>query len=53
MKYKVCNDHIDLAIDMYVDDNELAPEIHLIDQEEKLSTVCHFCQNHAIYLVGN
>lgn len=53
MKYKVCSEHIDMAIDTYVDENEVAPEINLLNQDEKLSTSCEFCQNKAIYIVGN
>lgn len=47
-----CEEHIDIAIDMYVDKMEKAPNISLIsvDKYEKL---CDFCANKAVYIVGN
>jgi CxxH/CxxC protein (TIGR04129 family) len=48
-----CEDHIELAIDMYVDEKELAPEIEKLDNNSKLSTSCEMCTNPAIYIVGN
>jgi CxxH/CxxC protein (TIGR04129 family) len=50
---KCCEEHIDLAIDMYVDEYELAPEINKIEGNTDLSTSCEYCQNRAIYIVGN
>ncbi|MDX8360945.1 MULTISPECIES: CxxH/CxxC protein [Bacillaceae] len=50
---KCCDEHIDLAIDMYVDEHEIAPEINMLNEEEKLSTCCEFCRNQATYIVGN
>ena len=48
-----CEEHIELAIDMYVDEKELAPEIEKIEGGKKLSTNCELCKNQAIYVVGN
>lgn len=48
-----CEEHIELAIDMYVDEKELAPEIEKLDKNRKLSTSCEMCTNPAIYIVGN
>ncbi|WP_456277219.1 CxxH/CxxC protein [Bacillus sp. AK128] len=50
---KVCSEHIELAIDIMVDEKEIAPEINLLTEEEKLSTTCEYCQNNAIYVVTN
>lgn len=50
---KCCAEHVELAIDMYVDENELAPEIEKIDENSELSTTCELCQNPAVYIVGN
>ena len=50
---KCCEDHIELALDMYVDKYELPPEMKMLTEEEKLSTKCEFCQNKATYFVGN
>ncbi|MDQ0228127.1 CxxH/CxxC protein [Metabacillus niabensis] len=48
-----CEEHIELAIDMYVDEKELAPEIEKLDNSRKLSTSCDLCTNPAVYIVGN
>lgn len=50
---KVCDEHIELAIDVMVDEEEVAPEINLLSEEEKLSTTCEYCQKNAIYVVAN
>lgn len=50
---KVCGEHIDLAIDIMVDEQEIAPEISKISEEERLSTTCEYCKNNAIYVVAN
>jgi CxxH/CxxC protein (TIGR04129 family) len=47
-----CEEHIELAIDMYVDERELAPEIEKLDNNNKLSTDCELCENPAVYRVG-
>jgi CxxH/CxxC protein (TIGR04129 family) len=43
-----CEEHIELAIDMYVDEKELAPEIEKV---EELSTKCEMCGNPAVYII--
>ncbi|WP_455029067.1 CxxH/CxxC protein [Metabacillus sediminilitoris] len=53
MKMLCCEEHIELAIDMYVDEKELAPEIEKIEKNSKLSTTCEMCENPAVYIVGN
>jgi CxxH/CxxC protein (TIGR04129 family) len=47
-----CEEHVDLAIDMYVDETEQAPNISpiLVDNSGKS---CDFCENKAVYIVGN
>jgi CxxH/CxxC protein (TIGR04129 family) len=50
---KCCEEHIELAIDTYVDEYETAPEINKIEGNSGLSTTCEYCQNRAIYIVGN
>ncbi|WP_066098973.1 MULTISPECIES: CxxH/CxxC protein [Bacillaceae] len=49
---KACADHVETAIDMYVDEHELAPEIMKIEETNRLSTTCELCENPAIYIVG-
>jgi CxxH/CxxC protein (TIGR04129 family) len=50
--YKCCEEHIELAIDMYIDEREAAPEIEKISVD-KQALHCDFCKNQAIYIVGN
>lgn len=50
--YYACEEHIELALDMVVDEQELAPEINKVEPEKQLSTSCSFCENGAIYIVG-
>ncbi|WP_332692328.1 CxxH/CxxC protein [Halalkalibacter lacteus] len=50
--YYACDEHIELAIDMIIDERELAPIVEKIDENsEMLSTTCSFCENAAIYRV--
>ncbi|MFC0471588.1 CxxH/CxxC protein [Halalkalibacter kiskunsagensis] len=50
--YYACNEHIEVAIDMVVDEQELAPIVDKISEnKEVLSTTCSFCENVAIYSV--
>jgi CxxH/CxxC protein (TIGR04129 family) len=48
-----CEEHIELAIDMYVDEKELAPEIEKVAGNAELSTNCEMCENPAVYVVGD
>lgn len=48
-----CEDHVELAIDMYIDTYEEAPNIHKIKDNHSLSTACELCGKTAIYIVGN
>jgi CxxH/CxxC protein (TIGR04129 family) len=50
--YKCCENHIELAIDIYVDEKEMAPEIEKISVDNQ-GISCDFCKNQAIYIVGN
>lgn len=49
---KCCEQHVELAIDMYVDEKQQAPEISTtpVDKKEEL---CDFCKQRATYIVGN
>ncbi|APH06800.1 CxxH/CxxC protein [Bacillus weihaiensis] len=47
-----CEEHVEVAIDMYVDEKELAPEIEKVAENEKLSTTCELCKNPAVYVIG-
>ncbi|QFT91172.1 hypothetical protein FIU87_21200 [Bacillus sp. THAF10] len=50
---KCCHEHIELAMEMYIDQHEEAPTLEMLPEEEKLSTTCEFCNQAAIYMVGN
>jgi CxxH/CxxC protein (TIGR04129 family) len=50
--YKCCEEHIELAIDMYIDEREVAPEIEKISVDNQ-ALYCDFCKNQAVYIVGN
>lgn len=48
-----CEEHIELALDVYVDNHETPPDMKRLLEDEKLLTTCEFCQNQATYVVGN
>lgn len=50
---KCCKEHVELALEVVVDEYEVAPVIEKIKLEEQLSTTCEYCQNTAIYIVSN
>ncbi|MBM7704193.1 CxxH/CxxC protein [Metabacillus iocasae] len=52
MKIYCCEEHIELALDIVVDEIELAPVFEKIENEQQSST-CEYCSNEAIYVVGN
>lgn len=52
-KLKCCLEHIELAMEMYIDEHEEAPTLEMLPDGEKLSTACEFCSESAIYMVGN
>ncbi|NMD72064.1 CxxH/CxxC protein [Bacillus sp. DNRA2] len=47
-----CEEHVELALDVIVDDYYTAPKLEKID-EEKISTTCEYCRNMAVYVVAN
>ncbi|WP_141430709.1 CxxH/CxxC protein [Bacillus sp. 03113] len=48
-----CAEHVDIAIDTVVDEYETFPRLEKIEEDEKLSTPCGYCENPAVYMVGN
>ncbi|MFT4414557.1 CxxH/CxxC protein [Fredinandcohnia humi] len=50
---KCCEEHVELALDIIVDEHEVPPTMTKIEGENELSTTCEFCQNRAVYVVGN
>lgn len=47
-----CEEHIDLAIDVFVDTYETFP-ILTKTTDENLSTGCEYCEKEAVYIVAN
>ncbi|WP_100374306.1 CxxH/CxxC protein [Bacillus sp. FJAT-45037] len=47
-----CEEHIELAMDVIVDEHEAAPIIEKTDQETQISTTCSFCEKTAIYSIA-
>jgi CxxH/CxxC protein (TIGR04129 family) len=47
-----CEEHVDLALDMVVDEFETFPVLSKVTGDN-LSTGCEYCQNRAVYIVAN
>jgi CxxH/CxxC protein (TIGR04129 family) len=48
-----CEEHVELALDVIVDDYVTAPKLERITDEDKISTTCEYCRNQAVYIVAN
>jgi CxxH/CxxC protein (TIGR04129 family) len=48
-----CEEHIDLALDVIVDEYEVAPDLKKLTNSTELSTSCEYCSKGAIYIVTN
>jgi CxxH/CxxC protein (TIGR04129 family) len=49
-----CTEHVELAMDVIVDEYEVAPNLKMIEgNNEKLSTTCEYCGNKPMYIVSN
>lgn len=48
-----CENHINHALDMFVAEQKTFPMLEEIKNEEKLSTVCSYCESSALYIVAN
>ena len=53
MKKYSCETHIDHALDMHVAETEEFPMMEMLSEEEKLSTVCSYCESKATYIVSS
>jgi CxxH/CxxC protein (TIGR04129 family) len=47
-----CEEHVDIALDTIVDEQETFPILSKIDGDN-LSTTCEYCHKTAIYVVAN
>lgn len=52
LKIYCCLEHTELALDVAVDEIELAPVFKEITEDER-NHVCEYCENPALYTVGN
>ncbi|WP_088042109.1 CxxH/CxxC protein [Bacillus sp. EAC] len=48
-----CNEHIEWALDDFVDKYNETPLLNKVEKTQKISTSCEYCQNDAIYIVSN
>lgn len=54
MEIYCCLEHVELALDEYVDEMEDAPKLEEMKTIPKVSTTtCKYCEKEAIYFVGN
>jgi CxxH/CxxC protein (TIGR04129 family) len=53
VEIKSCETHINQALDMFVAEEKTFPMMTKIEEEEKLSTNCDYCEQRATYLVAN
>ncbi|MGA9288869.1 MAG: CxxH/CxxC protein [Anaerobacillus sp.] len=54
MKIFCCEDHVELALDVAVDESGRFPVLEQIEKEpDKLSTDCEYCKKTATYIVSN
>lgn len=50
--YNTCLEHVELAMEIIIDEKETAPIINQLTEDEQLSTTCAFCKNNAIYSIS-
>lgn len=53
MNIACCQEHVELALDIIVDEFEIPPVIHTVDNDKSAPKTCEYCQNKAIYVVSN
>lgn len=46
-----CEEHIELALDVVVDETEKPPIVNKLSDEKQLSTMCTYCKRNAMYEV--
>ncbi|KGP73194.1 CxxH/CxxC protein [Pontibacillus yanchengensis] len=53
MKLYVCQEHVDKAMDVVVDEYETFPRLEKVDEDISLSTGCEYCGERSVYMVAN
>lgn len=51
MEIKCCESHVNHALDMFVAEQKDAPIMQKLEDDEKLSTTCDYCEQQAIYCI--
>lgn len=53
MKLYSCESHIEQALNDLVIKEEVFPIMEMLEENEKLSTKCTYCEEAALYVVAN
>ncbi|WP_270180564.1 CxxH/CxxC protein [Alkalihalobacillus sp. CinArs1] len=54
MKIHCCEEHVELALDVTVDETEQFPVLEKLEKNDgNLSTTCKYCSKPAVYMVSN
>ncbi|TDL32025.1 CxxH/CxxC protein [Jeotgalibacillus sp. S-D1] len=53
MKIYCCKEHVELALDVFVDEEETFPALCTVDNPNDLSTTCEYCSSTSAYIVEN
>ncbi|MCP8971239.1 CxxH/CxxC protein [Ectobacillus ponti] len=53
MNISCCQEHVELALDIIVDEFQTAPVIHSVDEQTDQIQTCEFCKNNANYVVSD
>ncbi|MBS4223855.1 CxxH/CxxC protein [Lederbergia citrea] len=48
-----CKEHVELALDIIVDEYETSPVLEEVKEGSDLSTACEYCDKPAAYVVAN
>lgn len=48
-----CVEHVDLALDVIIDEKETYPILEKYNTIHNLSTTCEFCEKTPVYIVSN
>lgn len=48
-----CEEHVELALDIAIDEFEVAPKLEKIDPVDKEPISCGYCEKPAVYMVAN
>lgn len=48
-----CEEHVELAVDVIIDEKETFPILEEVNSIHNLSTTCEYCEKPSIYIVSN